>query len=70
MFMLSLAAQVKGAVAVMVGGPALYLLGNAGLAIVDRNSLAGIVRAHEAAKTTGSAVVGLVVDALILTTPW
>ncbi|MDB5628871.1 MAG: error-prone polymerase, DnaE-like protein [Tardiphaga sp.] len=29
------------------------LLGLAGLAIVDRNSLAGIVRAHEAAKTTG-----------------
>ena len=29
------------------------LLGIAALAVVDRNSLAGIVRAHEAAKTTG-----------------
>jgi len=29
------------------------ILGLKGLAIVDRNSLAGIVRAHEAAKTTG-----------------
>jgi hypothetical protein len=29
------------------------LLGIEALAIVDRNSLAGIVRAHEAAKTTG-----------------
>ena len=29
------------------------LLGVDGLAVVDRNSLAGIVRAHEAAKTTG-----------------
>jgi error-prone DNA polymerase len=28
-------------------------IGIAGLAIVDRNSLAGIVRAHEAAKLTG-----------------
>ena len=28
-------------------------IGIAGLAIVDRNSLAGIVRAHEAAKVTG-----------------
>jgi error-prone DNA polymerase len=28
-------------------------LGIEGLAIVDRNSLAGIVRAHEAAKATG-----------------
>src|SRR3546814_4084050 len=34
------------------------VLGIEALAIVDRNSLAGIVRAHEAAKTTG---VGLVV---------
>ena len=29
------------------------VLGIEALAIVDRNSLAGIVRAHEAAKTTG-----------------
>src|SRR3954447_19028222 len=29
------------------------LLGIEALAVVDRNSLAGIVRAHEAAKTTG-----------------
>src|SRR4051812_6194161 len=29
------------------------LLGISALGIVDRNSLAGIVRAHEAAKTTG-----------------
>src|SRR5207237_3712450 len=29
------------------------LLGIEALAVVDRNSLAGVVRAHEAAKTTG-----------------
>ena len=33
------------------------LLGIEALAIVDRNSLAGVVRAHEAAKTTGGRLI-------------